>query len=89
MDISYIYNLFLQSGTQTTLDTLVFSQYRPASTCSLNSESDSVISKTGDSVSVVSNLTSASTSSTSSSSKLIQPTIYQSISELRSYESKG
>lgn len=90
MDISYVHNLFyqflLQPGTQITLDTSVFSQSRPLSQCSLHSESGSVISKTSDSVSVISNLTSSSRTSTSS--KLIQPTIYESISEMRSYESK-
>ncbi|XP_060863188.1 E3 SUMO-protein ligase ZBED1-like [Metopolophium dirhodum] len=83
-------SLFVQSvsGAQTTLDTVV-SQSRPESSCSLHSDYDSLISKTSDTLSVVSNLTTASRSSTSTSLKLIQPTIYQSISEFRSYESGG
>lgn len=81
----------MQSGTQTTLNTMVFSNSRPSSQCSVQSDSeysDSVLSKTSDSVSVVSNLSSATKSSTSTtqSQQLIQPTIDQSIKLVKSYE---
>lgn len=77
------FNFLLQFGTQSSLDTVITSQPdRPVSQCS---ESDSVISKSSESVSVMSNLTLASGSS--SSRRFTQPTIDQSINELRSYES--
>ena len=78
----------MQSGTQTTLDSMIASTSRPVSQCSMQTEADSVISRTSDSVSVVSSFTSTSRSSSSLSSRLIQPTIDQSIRDLRSYESK-
>lgn len=62
---------------------------RPVSQCSQQSETDSVISKTNDSLSVVSSFTSASRSSSTTSTRLVQPTIDQSIRDLRSYESKS